>query len=294
MQPLVVKYGGSSMHCRVTRTSTAVVPSLSTAPEDALRTGSVEGDASRPLPDFVLQEIAQLHKEGARVVLVHGGGPEIDQALAQRGIATQRVAGHRVTDAATLEVVESVLCGTINKRLVRSLLALGIRAVGISGQDGPTLIAEEARGENGADLGFVGEIADCDGTLVQTLLDAGALPVIAPLAISRDGAQAYNVNADLAAAAIAASLQARAFVVVTNVPRVLRDADDPSSGIDALTAQQARDFASTDACRSSMKPKMLAAAAAVAGGVSRAYICDTRPGAITAALSSDATVISST
>jgi acetylglutamate kinase len=264
MQPLVVKYGGSSM----------------------------QGCGTRPLPDPVLQEIAQLYKEGAHVVLVHGGGPEIDQALAQRGIVTPRVAGHRVTDAATLEVVESVLCGTVNKHLVRTLLTLRVRAAGISGQDGPTLIAEKAKGENGADLGFVGKIVDCDASLLQRLLQANTIPVVAPLAISRDGKQAYNVNADLAAAAIAAALKACAFVVVTNVPRVLRDADDPSSGIDALTAQQARDFAATDACRSSMKPKMLAAAAAVAGGVSRAYICDARPGAIAAALSSDATVIS--
>lgn len=259
MQPLLVKYGGSAL-CHAEHAA-------------------------------LLAEVAELHKEGVRIALVHGGGPEIDQALAARGVVTKRVAGHRVTDAATLEIVESVLCGTINKRLVRSLLALGVRAAGISGQDGPTLVAEKARGENGADLGFVGEIADCDAKLVRTLLDTGTVPVIAPLAISRDGMQVYNVNADLAAAALAAALKAFAFVLVTDVPRVLRDPDDPESAIDAFTPQEAHAFATTDACRSSMKPKVVAAAAAVTGGVNRAYICEAGPGAIVAALSGNATVV---
>lgn len=258
MQPWVVKYGGS-----------------------ALAAGG----------DEVLAEIAALHRDGQGVVLVHGGGPEIDAALRQRGIVTERVGGHRVTDAATLETVEAVLCGTINKRLVRALLALGASAVGMSGQDGATLIAERMRGEGGADLGYVGQIVDCDATLVRGLLDARSLPVVAPLAISRDGTHAYNVNADLAAAAIASALKASAFVLVTNVPRVLRNPDDPSSGIDRMTLAQARDFAASEACRSSMKPKVLAAVSALEGGVARAYICSASPSTIASALAGDATVV---
>jgi acetylglutamate kinase len=274
MQPLVIKYGGAALRSHPERGA-----------------ARLSARAEKGQSDPVLGEIAQLHKEGVPVVLVHGGGPEIDQALAQRGIVTQRIAGHRVSDAATLEVVESVLCATINKRLVRSLLELGVRAAGISGQDGPTLIAEKARGDNDTDLGFVGEIVDCDAALVQTLLDAQTIPVVAPLAISRDGTQTYNVNADLAAAAVAAALKACAFIVVTNVPRVLRDADDPDSGIQALTVREARAFARTDGCRSSMKPKVLAAAAAISGGAKRAFICEGKAGAIASALSGDATVI---
>ncbi len=258
MQPAVIKYGGSAL---------------------------VGADAA------LLEEIATLHEEGRRLVLVHGGGPEIDRALERRGIVTQRIAGHRVTDAATLETVEAVLCSTIGKRLVRACLALGVPSVGISGQDGPTLVAQKMLGEGGADLGFVGEIVDCDVTLLRALLDAGFLPVVAPLAISPDGAQTYNVNADLAAAAIASALKASAFLLVTNVPRVLRDLDDASSGIDRMTVAQARAFAASEACRSSMKPKLLAAASAVSGGAERAYICSPSSRTIASAIAGDATMI---
>ncbi|HEY9085380.1 MAG TPA: acetylglutamate kinase [Candidatus Tyrphobacter sp.] len=242
--------------------------------------------------DPLLAEIAALHERGERIVLVHGGGPEIDRRLSERGIVTRRVEGQRITDAATLEVVESVLCGTLNKRLVRACLALGIRAAGISGQDGPTLLAQTLKGAGGADLGFVGETVDCDVHLVRALFDAGYVPIIAPLAISRDGTQAYNVNADLAAAAIAGALATNAFIIVTNVSRVLRDPDDPASGIGRLTPEEARAFAASEACRSSMKPKLLAAVAAVGGGANAAYICAAKSGTIARALAGDATIVS--
>ena len=136
-----------------------------------------------------------------------------------------------------------------------------------------TLIARRASGENGEDLGFVGEIVTVDTRLIATLLTAGYLPVVAPLAVAPRADHAYNVNADLAAGAIAAALGARAFVLVTNVPRVLRDLDDPTSGIARLTADEAASFARSNACRSSMKPKLLAAANAVRDGAAASYIC---------------------
>lgn len=241
-------------------------------------------------PDPVLAEVAQLWRAGTRVVLVHGGGPEIDAELRRRAIATQRLDGLRVTDAATLTITESVLCASVNKRLVRNCLALGIRAVGISGQDGPLLLAQPERGRNGADLGFVGRIQAVDARLIETLLAGGFLPVIAPLAVEPGGAQAYNVNADLAAGAIAAILAAD-FVALTNVPRVLRDAGDPRSVIDRFTPVDALSFAQSAACGGKMKPKLLAAAHAVKSGVNAAYICGVKPGAIAAALEGDATVI---
>jgi acetylglutamate kinase len=258
--PIVVKYGGNAM------------------------TG---GDG----PDAVLSEVATLVREGVPLVLVHGGGPEIDRALARQGIATERIDGLRVTGAATLETTEAVLCGTINKRIVRACAALGVAAAGVSGQDGGMLVAQRVASASGADLGFVGEIVATDPRLVLGLLAAGFLPVVAPLAIARDAAHAYNVNADLAAAALAAALCARAFVAVTNVPRVLRDPDDPSTRIDRFSLREAAAFASSDACRSSMKPKLLAAIAAVEGGASASYICGAAPGAIRGALGGDATVV---
>lgn len=241
--------------------------------------------------DPILAEIATLRGMGRAVVLVHGGGPEIDSALAWRGIETMRVDGMRCTDCATLEITERVLCGTLNKRIVRDAISLGVTAIGLSGQDGGMLIAERAQGSRGEDLGYVGRIIRTDIRPVRTLLAAGYLLVVAPLAVAPGGANAYNVNADLAAAALAAALRAEAFVAITDVPRVLRDLDDPASGIDAFTPDEALRFARSDACRSSMKPKLEAAASAVRGGAARAYICATKPNAIAAALSGDATVI---
>ena len=261
---LVVKYGGGAMP----------------APSNG------EGDP-------ILAEIAALWGAGSGIVLVHGGGPEIDAALAQRGIEAARIDGMRVTDAATLGVTEAVLCGSINKRLVRAALALGLPAVGISGEDGNTLIAQRAAGRNGEDLGYVGEVASTGVRLIRTLLDARFLPIVAPLAVARDGSHAYNVNADLAAAAIAAALRADAFVAVTNVSRVLRDPDDATTGIDRFTAEEALQFAAGGACRSSMKPKLQAAARAVKDGAVMAYICAAKPNAIACALRSDATIVSS-
>ncbi|HVA27018.1 MAG TPA: acetylglutamate kinase [Candidatus Baltobacteraceae bacterium] len=219
--------------------------------------------------DAILQEVAALVARGTPVVLVHGGGPEIDRWLAERSIPTARIEGNRVTDAATLAITEAVLCGTLNKRLVRQCAALGLDAVGISGQDGRLLTARPAANRA---LGFVGEIVACDPVVLLHLLAAGYTPVVAPLAASVDGTTALNVNADLAAAAIAGALRARAFVMVTNVPRVLRDVNDPHSGIDHLTLDEARAFASSGACDGGMKPKIDAAIVAVENGASASYI----------------------
>ncbi|HVR46764.1 MAG TPA: acetylglutamate kinase [Candidatus Binatia bacterium] len=247
------------------------------------------GQASKIDP--ILAEIVTLREAGSAIVLVHGGGPEIDAALARRGVESARIDGLRVTDAATLETTEAVLCATVNKRIVRAALALGIQAVGISGQDGDMLVADRAAGLRGHDLGYVGRIVATDVRLLRSLFDGGFVPVVAPLAVALDKAHAYNVNADHAAAAIAAALRADVFVAITNVPRVFRDANDPASGIDRLTADEALLFAGSAACRSSMKPKVESAARAVRGGASAAFICLAKPNAIAAAIGGDATII---
>jgi acetylglutamate kinase len=258
----VVKYGGNAM-------------------------AGPSGGAGDPL----LAEVSALWQAGEPVVLVHGGGPEIDAALAARAVTTTRVDGLRVTDAVTLEITEAVLCGTINKRIVRALLALGIPAAGISGADGRTLIARRASAASGVTLGFVGEITAVEPQLIEALLRAGFLPVVAPVAIAENAEHAYNVNADLAAGAIASALRADAFVLVTNIARVLRDVDDPNSGIARFTPEEALNFSKTEACRSSMKPKLAAAALAVRDGAAAAYICAAGTNAIARARAGDATTI---
>jgi acetylglutamate kinase len=257
--PLVVKYGGHAM----TREA-----------------------------DPVLEEIAARWNGGEAIVLVHGGGPEIDAALARSGVSTQRVDGLRVTDAATLQIAEAVLCATINKRIVRALLALGVKAVGLCGQDGAMLVADRAQSAGGQDLGFVGDVTTTDVRALRALLDAGLLPVVAPVGVAARGEWALNVNADLAAGAIAAALKADAFVSITDVPRVYRDPDDPGSGIEEISLEEARVFEATGACRSSMKPKLRSAIAAVEGGVARAYICRSTIRPIAQAFAGDATLIS--
>ena len=239
----------------------------------------------------LLDEIATLRAAGYAVILVHGGGPEIDRALSDRGLVTSRVDGLRVTDSAALEVVEAVLCATANKRLVRACLQRAIPAVGISGQDGGLIKVRRAVSPSGHDFGFVGEIVSVDPAPLMTLLHAGYMPIVSPIAIDEKAEHAYNVNADTVAGAIAAAIKADAYVALTNVERVLRNPNDPSSAIDTLSVSDALLFASSDACASGMKPKMLAAIDAVTGGASRACICAAKPGAISAALSGAATVI---
>jgi acetylglutamate kinase len=260
--PLVIKYGGSAMRAK-------------------------DGE-----PDPLLDELAVLHRKGEPIVLVHGGGPEIDRALTARGIASSRIGGLRVTDAATLEVTEAVLCGTLNKRLVRALTRAGLPAVGISGQDGATLVAEKSGAAGERDLGYVGAVVQTNPQLLNALLASGFLPVVSPIAVARGATHAYNVNADAAAGAIASALQARALVMLTDVPRLLRDATDPASAIDRLPLGAAVQFLNGASCRDGMRPKLEAAIAYVGGGAGPAYICATRPGAIAAALDGDATIVS--
>jgi acetylglutamate kinase len=270
--PIVVKYGGNAM--------------LGAGHPEVRASASLEGRGT----DELLASLVALHNEGSPVVLLHGGGPEIDRWLAGRNVETHRVDGLRVTDEATLEVTEAVLCATINKRLVRACAALGAKAVGISGEDGNTLVARRAYGSEGEDLGYVGDVTSCDPSLVNLLLAANYLPVVAPLAVAEDSAHAYNVNADLAAAALAGALRAHAFVMITNVSRVRRNPADPQSGIDRMTLDEAKTFAQTPACEGGMLPKMQAAIAAVEAGAYASYICAPQP--VADILTGNATIVS--
>ncbi|MHB8461596.1 MAG: acetylglutamate kinase [Vulcanimicrobiaceae bacterium] len=244
--------------------------------------------------DPVLHEIAALHASGVKIVLVHGGGPEIDRQLCERGIVTERIDGLRVTDAPALETTEAVLCGTINKRLVRACLALGVQAVGVSGEDAGMLRSELALSASGRPLGSVGAVPTCDPGLIHALLSAGYLPIVAPLALDGAMSSVLNVNADSSAAAIAGALGAQAFVLISNVARVLANPDDPMSGIASLSIDEARTFLASDACRSSMMPKIEAAIIAVERGGNASYICAAAPNAIRRAFAGDATIIRST
>src|ERR1044071_6924281 len=158
------------------------------------------------LKSQVMQDIALLHYVGIRPILVHGGGPEINALMKQRGHEPSFVGGLRVTDAATMEIVEMVLAGKTNKAIVSLLNKQGARAVGLSGKDANLIVARKLESPNG-DLGFVGEITKIDAAILHLLADQGYIPVICSVAIGEDG-ESSNVNADHAAGAIAAEVNA--------------------------------------------------------------------------------------
>jgi acetylglutamate kinase len=231
--------------------------------------------------DPVLADCAELHRAGQRVVLVHGGGPQIDAALRNRAIPEERIDGLRVTSAAALEIVEHILCATVNKELVRALGALGAPAAGISGEDGGLLWATQID----ARLGAVGEIVEVRPKVVRTLLDAGFLPVVAPLALDRaNPLERLNVNADTAAGAIAGALGAQSYVVVTDVEGVRRDLADPASTVHRLSAAQAEAWLEDGTLSGGMRPKMRAALDALRRGAKRVLISGAGPRAISRAL----------
>ena len=247
--------------------------------------------AAQDAADPLLDDVAARVRAGDRVVVVHGGGPQIDAALAERGLAPARIEGLRVTDAATLGVSEHVLCGTVNKALVRALARRGVAAAGISGQDGATLVARRTRGVDGADLGFVGEIVEVRPALVRAMLEAGFVPVVAPLGVTANGSTALNVNADTAAGALAGALGADAYVVVTDVERVRREVNDPASGLARLTVAEAEAYLADGTFGGGMRPKMRSALDALARGARSVVIGGSGAGALSRALAGEGTTI---
>jgi acetylglutamate kinase len=252
-QVVVIKYGGAAMT------------------DDALKAA-------------VMGDVALLRYVGVRPVLVHGGGNEISAMCRQLGIEPQFVAGMRVTDAATMRITEMVM-GQIGKNIARLLGLKGARAVGLSGKDAGLLSARKFRGES--DWGFVGEVAHVDGALLTTLLDQGFVPVVTPVAPGEDG-ETYNINADLAASAIAAELGATKLLLLTDVAGIYRDFEDKSSLLSALSADEAEALIADGVVSSGMIPKVRCCVEAVRAEVARAHIVDGRtPHAILTELFTD-------
>ena len=220
--------------------------------------------------DTFARDIAFLKQVGNHPIVVHGGGPQISNMLQRLGIKSSFVNGLRVTDQATLEVVEMVLSGSINKQLAAEINAAGGRAVGISGKDGGLIRARKLT-RNG-ELGFVGEPERIDNRVLDAFRDSHIIPVIAPLGIDADGAT-YNINADTVAGAIAAAAKAARFLLLTDVPGVL---DAKEALIPELTAAEARSLIASGIISGGMTPKVETCLDAVAGGVDAAVIVDGR------------------
>lgn len=264
---VVIKYGGAAI---TAARAGDPVPSAGPAPSGGAPAGEDDG---------VLAAVALLQAAGARPVLVHGGGPEVSRLMERLGKRPEFVDGLRVTDAETMEIAEMALAGKINKELVARLARLGARAVGISGKDGALFVAERLlhRTADGrvVDLGLVGEVRRVNTDVISVLEMGRFLPVVATVALGEDG-RTYNVNADLAAGALAAALRADDFILLTDVPGILRDVGDESSLCRRLTAAEAESLVSAGVVTRGMLPKVRACVDAVRRGARRAVIMDGR------------------
>jgi len=223
------------------------------------------------LRETFADDVAMLHYVGIKPVIVHGGGPHISAAMGQRGIEPQWVDGLRVTDAETIRVVQSTLAGEINPDIVRLMNAHGAVATGISGHDGNLFVAK-AKDER---LGFVGEIAEINPGLIRSLLSEGYVPVVAPLARGTDG-KTYNLNADTAAAALAASLGSCKLVYLTDVEGLYRDLGDHDSLVQRAIVPDLEAMVASGGVSAGMLPKLQSAIDAIEGGVERVHILDGR------------------
>jgi len=224
------------------------------------------------LKEKVIRDIVFLSCVGLRPVVVHGGGPEINNWLGKLGIEPQFKDGLRVTDAPTMDVVEMVLVGRVNKDLVARINQAGGAAVGLCGKDG-NLIKARPQGQEG--IGFVGEVNAIDTKLVESLVQSNYVPVISSVAADEDG-QAYNINADTVAGEIAAALSAEKLILLTDTPGILRDFHNPSSLLYKLDIQQARQLIDDGVVSGGMIPKVNCCVRSLAQGVRAAHIIDGR------------------
>ena len=223
----------------------------------------------------VIEDVILMACVGIRVVLVHGGGPEIEAMLKKLGLESRFINGLRYTDEATMEVVQMVLCGKVNKDIVSLIEQAGGKAIGLCGIDGSMLKARRVATE---DLGLVGEITQVDPSALNNVLDTGAIPVVSSVAagIEDDAGLALNINADIAAAKIAAALGAEKLVLMTDVQGLLRNVQDPLSLVKMTNRDELVQMKKEGILSKGMIPKADCCILALEGGVKKAHIIDGR------------------
>ena len=219
----------------------------------------------------VMGDIVLLSLIGVKVVLVHGGGPEISEMLGKIGKKTEFKNGLRVTDQETAEVVQMVLAGKISKNLVNLIGNMGGKAIGLSGMDGHMIEARKIDEE----LGFVGEITSVDPTPILDVLDKGYIPVISTIAYDKDG-NCYNINADTAASRIAGTLKAESLISMTDIAGLLKDKDDPKTLIPVVNVSEAPQLVREGIISGGMIPKVDCCIEAIRRGVKKVFIIDGR------------------
>lgn len=225
------------------------------------------------LKDAMMRDIVLMQLVGINVVLVHGGGPEISAMLKKIGKESKFINGMRYTDAETMHIVQMVLAGKVNKDLVKLLEQLGGRALGLCGLDNRMLMAEKKAAAE--DLGFVGEITSVNTAVINDAVEKGYIPVISTIAGGYHG-ETYNVNADVAAASIAAKLGAMKLILMTDVKGLLRDKDDEGTLIPVVNVSEVPMLKKEGIISGGMIPKIDCCVDAVRQGVGRAHIIDGR------------------
>lgn len=228
------------------------------------------------LKDAVIRDIVLLSLVGVKVVVVHGGGPEISEMLKKIGKQSQFINGLRYTDRETMDIVQMVLCGKVNKDLVSYLGKAGGQGVGLCGMDGGLFQAVRMTDADGTDYGYVGDIKTVNPSPVVDVLDKGYIPVVSTVALGMDDDTNYNINADLAAAKLAVALQAEKLILLTDVRGLLRDKDDEESLIPLVKVSNVPKLIKDGVISGGMIPKVDCCVEAIREGVGRANIQDGR------------------
>ncbi|MBE6106225.1 MAG: acetylglutamate kinase [Anaerovibrio lipolyticus] len=231
----------------------------------------------------VMEDVSLLKYVGMRPVIVHGGGPDITQFLKKVGKQSAFVSGLRVTDEETVEIAEMVLDGKVNSDIVNMLNCRGVKAVGLSGKDAGLIKAskklatvyDEAGKQANVDIGYVGQVAAIDTSILDTLLDNGYIPVIAPIGVGDDG-ESYNINADYVAAEIAGALKAEKLLLLTDTEGVYKDFEDKDTFISTLTVAEAKKYIKTGIISGGMIPKIEACLKSIESGTNKVHIIDGR------------------
>ncbi|TYA12578.1 acetylglutamate kinase [Paenibacillus faecis] len=229
------------------------------------------GSTLEELPDSFYKDLAGLQEDGIQPVIVHGGGPAISENLGKLGIESRFVNGLRYTSEEVLDVVEMVLAGSINKKIVRRIGQAGGKAVGLSGVDGGLIQAKPV--VNAAEVGRVGDVTGVNAELIEGVQKLGYIPVIAPVGMDREG-QRYNINADTAAGAVASVLGVQRMIVVTDVPGIMKTVNGEKRVLPTVTVQQIEDMILTGEIYGGMIPKVRAAVACISGKVNEVVIVD--------------------
>lgn len=216
----------------------------------------------------ILEDIMFMNYAGMRPIVVHGGGPFISKMMKRSGIEPKFINGRRYTDAQSIAIIDKAL-RIINRKIVSGLKAMGANAFGLSGRENDLIHVKKMK--PGYDLGFVGEVTSVDTTVIKRLIDDNIIPIVYPLGMGRDG-NAYNVNADDVACEIAEALNAEKFVLLTNVPGIMKDKKDPSTLYRTLKAADVHRLIKKGIIDSGMIPKAEACARVVRGGVKKAHI----------------------